>query len=226
MIDFIIQIMPNVVDRFDVFVESIYETLLMILISGTISLVFGVIFGVILVVTRPGDILENKVVYTVLGKIVDLFRAVPFIILIFVLSPVTKIVSGSSIGLQGTFFPLVVGTVPFFARQMEQALAETDKGLVEASQSMGFGPFEIILKVYLKESIPSIIRGATITFISMIGLTAIVGAIGGGGLGAFCYNYGYSQSNFDIIWVSVIVLVLLTIIVQTIGNYLAKKTTH
>lgn len=226
MMDFIIQIMPNVVERFDIFVDAIYETLLMVFISGSISTIFGIIFGVILVVTRPGDVLENKIINTVLGRIIDLFRAVPFIILVMVLSPLTRIISGSSIGLTGTFFPLIVGTVPFFARQMEQAIAETDRGLIEASQSMGLGPVEIIFKVYLKESVPSIIRGATITFISMIGLTAIVGAIGGGGLGAFCYNYGYSKFDFDIMWMSLIVIVLMTIIVQMIGDTLAKKTTH
>ena len=109
---------------------------------------------------------------------------------------------------------------------MEQALSEIDRGLVEASQSMGFGPFEIIWKVYLRESIPSIIRGFTITLISMIGLTAILGVTGSGGLGVFCINYGYNQYNYDILWVSLAILVLLTILVQGIGNFLARKTTH
>ena len=226
MMDFIIQIMPNVVDRFDVFVESIYETSLMILISGSIALILGLIFGTILVVTRPGDILENKAVYTVLGKIVDLFRAAPFIILAMILTPLSQLIMGTSIGLKGAYIPLIIGTAPFCARQMEQALSEIDRGLVEASQSMGFGPFEIIWKVYLRESIPSIIRGFTITLISMIGLTAILGVTGSGGLGVFCINYGYNQYNYDILWVSLAILVLLTILVQGIGNFLARKTTH
>lgn len=226
MMDFIIQIMPNVVDRFDVFVESIYETLLMIVIAGGLSIVLGIVFGVILVVTRPGDILENKFVYTVFGKVIDFFRAAPFIILAMVLTPLSQLIMGTSIGLKGAFVPLIIGTAPFCARQMEQALAEIDRGLVEASQSMGFGPAEIIFKVYLKESIPSIIRGSTITLISMIGLTAILGVVGAGGLGTFCINYGYNQSNHDILWLSLGLLVLLTIIVQAIGNYFANKTTH
>ncbi len=226
MMNFLIQIMPNLIDRIDVFGDAIIEILLMVLISGAVSALFGIVFGVILVVTRPGDILENRILNTILGRIIDLFRAVPFIILVMVLSPLTLLISGASIGLKATFFPLIVGTVPFFARQVEQAIAETDRGLVEASESMGLAPLEIIFKVYLRESVPSIIRATTITFISMIGLTAIVGAIGGGGLGAFCYNYGYSQSNFDIMWVSLIVIVILTIIVQLIGDLLVRKTTH
>lgn len=226
MMDVLIHIMPNVIDRFDIFVESIYETLLMIVIAGSLSIVLGILFGVILVVTRPGDILENKFIYTIFGKCIDFFRAAPFIILAMVLTPLSKMIMGTSIGLKGAFVPLIIGTAPFCARQMEQALAEIDRGLVEASQSMGFSPMEIIFKVYLKESIPSLIRGATITLISMIGLTAILGVTGSGGIGVFCINYGYNQHNQDILWVSLAVLVLLTILVQAIGNYFAKKTTH
>lgn len=143
-----------------------------------------------------------------------------------ILTPLSQLIMGTSIGLKGAYIPLIIGTAPFCARQMEQALSEIDRGLVEASQSMGFGPFEIIWKVYLRESIPSIIRGFTITLISMIGLTAILGVTGSGGLGVFCINYGYNQYNYDILWVSLAILVLLTILVQGIGNFLARKTTH
>ena len=226
MMDFLTQWAPHLVEMFPQFVDSIVQTLIMIVVVGSISLIFGVIFGVILVVTREGDIMENKIVYTVLGKIIDLFRAIPFVILIMVLGDVTKLVSGTSIGLKGSFFPLIVGTIPFFARQIEQAIAEIDRGLVEASEAMGLTPLQIMIRVYLRESVPSIIRATTITFISLIGLTAIVGAIGGGGVGAFCYNYGYSKQWNDIIWTGVIVLVIITIAIQTIGNYFVRKTTH
>ena len=197
MIEILSKYMPNLIELFPQFFDSIVQTLLMLVIVGSISLLFGIIFGVILVVTREGDIMENKVIYTVLGKIIDLFRAIPFVILIMVLSDITKIISGTSIGLKGSLF-----------------------------EAMGLTPFEIMVRVYLKESIPSIIRATTITFISLIGLTAIVGAIGGGGVGAFCYNYGYSKQNQDIIWGGVVALVLITIIIQSIGNYFARKTTH
>lgn len=226
MMEWLNQIAPNLIYMFPEFLESIWETLLMLAVCGSISLLFGIVFGVILVVTRKGDIMENRFVYTVLGKIIDFFRAVPFVILIMVLGDATKLISGTSIGLKGSFFPLIVGTIPFFARQIEQAIAEVDRGLVEASQAMGLTPFQIMIRVYLKESVPSIIRATTITFISLVGLTAIVGAIGGGGVGAFCYNYGYSKRCNDILWAAVIVLVLITVLLQTIGNYLVRKTTH
>ena len=162
--------------------------------------VLAIVFGLILVVTREGDILENKIVYTVLGKIIDLFRAIPFIILVMILSDVTKFVSGTSIGLRGSFFPLIVGTIPFFARQIEQAIAEVDRGLIEASEAMGLTPLQIMFRVYLRESVPSIIRATTITLISLIGLTAIVGAIGGGGvvLGSkVCGRFSCFNSSID-----------------------------
>ena len=226
MSDILNQYMPNLIYMFPEFLESIGQTLLMVLVCGFISRVFGIVFGLILVVTREGDILENKIVYTVLGKIIDLFRAIPFIILVMILSDVTKFVSGTSIGLRGSFFPLIVGTIPFFARQIEQAIAEVDRGLIEASEAMGLTPLQIMFRVYLRESVPSIIRATTITLISLIGLTAIVGAIGGGGVGAFCYNYGYSKMQYDIMWACVIALVLITVIIQSIGNFLARRTTH
>ncbi len=226
MMEVLNQWMPNLMRMFPQFVDSIVQTLIMLVVVGCISLIFGLFFGVVLVVTREGDIMENKVIYTILGKIIDLFRAVPFVILIMVLGDVTRFISGTSIGFKGSFFPLIVGTIPYFARQIEQAIAEIDRGLVEASEAMGLTPFQIMTRVYLRESVPSIIRAATITFISLIGLTAIVGAIGGGGVGAFCYNYGYSKQCQDVIWGGVIILVLITIIVQSIGNYFTRKTTH
>ncbi|WP_075878117.1 methionine ABC transporter permease [Merdibacter massiliensis] len=226
MMDILNQWIPNLIQLMPQFIESNIQTLIMIVFCGFVSLVFGILFGVILVVTRPGDILENKIIYIVLGKIIDLFRAVPGVILIMILRDVTKFVSGTYIGFQGSLFPLIVGTVPFFARQIEQAIAEVDQGLVEASEAMGLTPFQIIIRVYLRESIPSIIRGTSITLIALIGLTAVVGTIGGGGVGAFCYNYGFTKNQFDVMWACVISLVLMTIIIQSIGNYLARKTTH
>ena len=129
MMDFLTLCAPHLVELFPQFFDSIVQTLIMMVVVGSISLLFGVIFGVILVVTREGDIMENKVIYTVLGKIIDLFRAIPFVILnSMVLSDITKIISGTSIGLKGSFFPLIVGTIPFFARQIEQAIAEVESG--------------------------------------------------------------------------------------------------
>ena len=226
MMDFLTQWAPHLVEMFPQFVDSIVQTLIMIVVVGSISLIFGVIFGVILVVTREGDIMENKIVYTVLGKIIDLFRAIPFVILIMVLGDVTKLVSGTSIGLKGSFFPLIVGTIPFFARQIESVLVDIDHGLIEASQAMGFSPREIIFSVYLRESIPGITRVTMITFVSLVGITAIAGAIGAGGLGDFAIRYGYQMGYRDMIWLTVIIILLIISVFQFFGNIIIKKSTH
>lgn len=226
MLDFLNQIIPNVVEKFPDFWQSIIDTFIMLGVAGIISLVFGTFFGVVLVVTRKGDILENKVVYFILGKVIDLFRAIPFIILVFFLSAATRFIAGTTIGIKGALFPLIVGTIPFFARQVESALAEIDRGLIEASQAMGSSPLEIIFRVYLRESIPGIIRATTITLISLIGFITMVGAVAGGGVGDFCIRYGYNSFNNDVTIVCVIVLLLITSVIQGIGNLAIKKTTH
>lgn len=226
MLDFLTTIIPNIMDKLPEFWDAIIQTFIMLGIVGILSLVFGTLFGVILVVTRKGDILENKVVYFILGKVIDLFRAIPFLILITLLQPTTRALVGVAIGTKGSIFPLVIGTIPFFARQIESALAEIDRGLIEASQSMGASPMEIITRVYLKESIPSIIRATTITLISLIGLITMVGAIGGGGIGDFCIRYGYNSMQSDVTYVCVIVLLIITSCIQGLGNICIRKTSH
>ena len=190
------------------------------------SLVFGLIFGVILVVTKEGNILENKTVYYILDKIVNIFRSIPFIILLAAAIPFTRFIMGTAIGTKGALVPLVIGTVPFFSRQIESALLELDKGVIEAAQSMGSSPLEIIFRVYLKESIPNIVRAITITFVSLVGLTAMAGSIGGGGLGDFAIRYGYQRYQNDITFVTVVILLIIVNVIQGLGNYIIKKTTH
>jgi D-methionine transport system permease protein len=205
---------------------SLWQTIYMILVTGSISFVFGIVFAVILTVSRRGGILENIPLWTVLDKIINFFRSVPFIILIALLIPLTRIIAGTAIGVRGAIPPLIFGTAPFFTRQLESALAEIDQGSVEAAQSMGTGPAGIIFRVYLKESVPGIIRGVTITIISLIGLTAMAGAVGGGGLGDFAIRYGYQRYQTDITIVTVIILILLVSLVQSLGNFFAKKASH
>ena len=142
------------------------------------------------------------------------------------LVPLTRLIMGTAIGVKGAIVPLIFGTVPFFARQMESALSEVDSGLIEAAQSMGSSPIAIIFRVYLKESIAPIARAITITAISLIGLTAMAGAIGAGGLGDYAITAGYYRNKLDIIYVSVILLVILVGIIQAIGNFIVKKSTH
>ncbi|MDR1952088.1 MAG: ABC transporter permease [Elusimicrobiota bacterium] len=217
---------PNVMDKIPELLLCTGQTLYMMLISGIISFCIGIVFGVLLVVTRKGDILENLVFWTILDKVINFFRSVPFIILLALLIPVTRAIVGTAIGTKGAMVPLIVGTAPFFTRQMQAALAEIDRGTIEAALAMGISPVSIIFRVYFKESIPSIIRGVTITFISLVGLTAMAGAIGGGGLGDFAIRYGYQRYQTDVTIVTVVILVLIVTAIQTLGDYVIKKISH
>lgn len=220
------KLLPNVITKIPDIFKATGETLIMILVAGLISFVIGITLGVILVVTREGNILENKPVYFVLEKVINITRSIPFIILLAAVIPLTRAIVGTAIGTKGSFVPLVLGTIPFFARQIESALSETDKGIIEAAEAMGSSPFEIIFRVYLKEGVPNIVRATTITFVSLVGLTAMAGSVGGGGLGDLAIRYGYQRYQVDITFVTVIILLILVNIIQGAGNIIIKKTTH
>ena len=224
--ELIYKLFPNVITKIPELIESFNQTIYMVLISGTISLFFGMIIGVLLIVTKENGILQNKLIYTVLDKVVNIFRTIPFIILLAALIPLTRFIVGSAIGTKGALVPLIFGTVPFLSRQIETALAEMDNGLIEAAQSMGSSPIQIIFRVYLKESIPNIIRAVTITIVSLIGLTAMAGAIGGGGLGDFAIRYGHQRNQVDATYATVIILIILVNLIQKISNYFIKKSKH
>ena len=176
-----------------------------------------------LVVTAPGGIMENRFVNSVLDKIINVFRSIPFVILIALLLPLTRIVMGTSIGTKGAMFPLVIGTIPFFSRQIHSALCEVDKGVIEAAQAMGSGPWEIVFRVYLREGLGGMIRGATITIINLIALSAMAGVVGGGGLGDYAIRYGFQRFQTDVTIVTVIVLLILVTLIQSVGNLLTKR---
>ena len=217
---------PNLVDKLPEFYDSFVQTLFMTGFSGIISLVLGLFIGITLTVTKKGGILENAVLSSVLDKTVNIFRTIPFIILLALLIPLTRMIAGTAIGTKGAIVPLIFGTVPFFARQVETALAELDKGLIEAALSMGSSPIEIIRRVYLKESLPGLIRAVTITAISLIGLTAMAGAVGGGGLGDFAIRYGHQRNQTDVTLATVIVLILLVSFLQSLSNWIISKISH
>lgn len=220
------ELLPNVIKKIPEIYKATGETLIMILVSGIISFVIGIILGIILVVTKNGNILENKPVYYVLDKIVNITRSIPFIILLAAAIPLTRAIAGTAIGTKGAFVPLVLGTIPFFSRQIESALSEIDKGVIEAAEAMGSSPLEIIFRVYLKESVPNIVRATTITFVSLVGLTAMAGSVGGGGLGDLAIRYGYQRNQIDITYVTVIILLIVVNIIQGLGNRVIKKATH
>ena len=226
MQEFLTNVLPNVMSKPNDLYISFSQTIYMMFISGLISFVFGIIFGVILIVTSPSGILKNRFIYTLLGGLVNIFRSIPFVILLAALIPFTRIIMGSAIGTKGALVPLVFGTVPFFTRQIESALAEVDKGLIEAAESMGSYPLEIIFRVYLRESLPGIIRGTQITFISLIGLTAMAGAIGGGGLGDYAIRYGHQRGQTDVTYVTVFIILIMVSFIQSMGTFFIKKTTH
>ena len=226
MLDLLVEYFPYTMKSLPMLWRSTVETLQMTFWSGSISFVLGLALGVLLIVTRRGGLVENRLAYEVLDKTINLFRSIPFIILLFCLLPLTRLISGTAIGVEGSIVPLVFGTVPFLARQMESALSEVSPGLVEAAQSMGCGRLDIICRVYLRESIPAIARGVTIALISLIGLTAMAGAVGAGGLGNFAYVYGQQRSRMDIIYSTVIVLVAIVTVIQLLGSLVARISKH
>ena len=223
---FITTFLPNVSEIWDEVLQSTWETLYMTLVAGLIAGILGVILGVILVVTEDGGILESRHLYNVLDKLVNIFRSLPFIILMALIVPFTRLVVGTSIGTTASIVPLVVATVPFYARQIQNALVEVDAGVIEAAQSMGASPGEIIFRVYLKEGLPGIIRVSSVTIINLIGLTAMAGAIGGGGLGNLALTRGYNRFQNDVTLVATIIILIIVFISQAIGNALVKKVSH
>ena len=209
MLDFLNKIIPNVMRSPDRLLDSILATLQMTLWSGVVMFVCGLFLGVVLTVTREGGIMQRKALYQVLDML-----------------PVTKAIMGTKIGVRGVIVPLVAASVPFFARQVESALAHVEHGLIEAAESMGKSPVNIIFTVYLYESIPAIARGTTITLINLIGLTAMAGYVGAGGLGDYAITWGYNYGHYDIIWVSVLFVILIVSVIQLAGNFVAKRFSH
>jgi ABC-type metal ion transport system, permease component len=221
-----VEYLPNLTVYWQEFLTSIKETLIMMGVAGIISFIFGLLFGIVLVVTKKGGILQNRLINFIIDKIVNIFRSIPFVIMLALIQPFSRLIVGTSIGLKGAMVPIVVGCIPFFIRQVDMALSDLDKGLIEAAQAIGASPLEIIYRVYLKESIPSLARSTTITLISLLGLTAMGGAVGGGGLGSFVIRYGYNRFMGDITIVSVIVILIIVSIIQFVGDFIVKKTTH
>ena len=202
---------------------SLNETLYMVFFSSLFSVLLGIIIGVVLYITEKDGILENIFINRVLGVIINIGRSIPFVILMIAVFPLSKFIVGTVLGSKAAIVPLTVAATPFVARMIEACLKEIDKGVVEASISMGASEWQIIYKVLIPESISSIISTITTTIISIIGYSAMAGTIGGGGLGSIAITYGYQRYRDDILIISVVLMVILVQIVQTIGNILCKK---
>ncbi len=220
------QLMPNLMAYWDEFIQALNDTWQMFFISGFISLIFGFLFALVLIACRDKGIAPNKPLYALVSILINVFRSIPFIILLIFLIPFTRLLVHTAIGVKGAIVPLVFGTVPFYTRQVETALENVESGKIEAARSMGISNLDIIWRVYIHEAVPELIRVTTTTAISLIGLTTMAGAVGAGGIGSFAINFGQSLHNQDIVNVCVVILLLLVSIMQTLGNYLSKRTTN
>ncbi|EHP42510.1 d-and l-methionine ABC transporter [Cupriavidus basilensis OR16] len=213
-------------EMFDLFLTSFNETLLMVSISGVVGAAFGVPLGVLLHLTNRGGVLSHPLFNRTIGVVVNAVRSIPFIILLVVVIPFTRFIVGSSIGTTAAVVPLTIAAIPFIARLVESALREVDKGLVEAAQSMGASTGQIVMKVLLPEAMPGIVAGLTITFVSLVGYSAMAGAIGGGGLGDLGIRYGYQRYITEVMVAVVLILIVFVQAVQSFGDWLVRRISH
>ena len=202
--------------------QGTVDTTVMVLTSTLGAYVIGIVLGTLLTVLAPDGLRPNRVAYSVIGWLVNMARSLPFIILLLFLIPVTRAVVGTTLGVPAAVFPLIVSAAPFVARMVESSEAEVDRGLIEAATSMGASTWEIILKVYLREGLPSLLRGLPIVIITILGYTAMAGTVGAGGLGDIAIRYGYQRYQDDVMIATVIILVIMVQVIQTLCNLLVR----
>jgi len=210
----------------ELFASSLWETIVMVGISGLVGALMGVPLGVYLRLTDAGGVLQNLAANRVVGGIVNALRSTPFIILLVAIIPLTRFITGSSIGTAAAVVPLTIAAAPFIARLVETSLREVDHGLVEAAQAMGATTWQIVMKVLLPEALPGIVAGLTITFVSLTGYSAMAGAIGGGGLGDLGIRYGYQRFLPEVMLAVVLVLIFFVQAVQSLGDWAVRRLNH
>jgi D-methionine transport system permease protein len=208
------------------FLWAAWQTMYMTLFSGLIAVIFGLPLGVILLTTRAQGILENSAVNKLLAMVTNSVRSVPFIILLVAVIPLTRLLTGTSIGTTAAIVPLSIAAIPFFARMVETALNEVAAGLLEAGLAMGASAWQIIRKIFIPEALPGIINAITIMLINLLGYSAMAGAVGGGGLGDLAIRYGYQRFDVGVMIATIIVLILLVQILQFVGDYCARRCAH
>ena len=206
--------------------DALQQTLAMVFAAGLIGFLFGIPLGVLLHISKKSGLLENVSFNKVLGTIINIGRSIPFIILLVAIIPFTRLIVGSSIGTAAAIVPLTIAAIPFIARLVEGALLEVPSGLVEAAQAMGAKPMQIIMKVLLPEALPGIINAITITLVTLVGYSAMAGTVGGGGLGDVGIRYGYQRFDGTVMMITVVILVILVQIIQSLGDYLVKRVDH
>ncbi len=206
--------------------DATLETLLMVGVSGLAALFLGVPLGVALIVTDKDGLLQNLAVNRVLGAIINATRSVPFIILMVAIIPLTRFIAGTSIGTAAAIVPLAIAAIPFMARVAETAMREVDRGLITAAKAMGASPMQIIVKVLLPEALPGLISAMVITLVSLIGYSAMAGAIGGGGLGDLGIRYGYQRFLPEVMLIVVVVLIVMVQLIQSLGDWISRRLSH
>ncbi|WP_298053177.1 methionine ABC transporter permease [uncultured Campylobacter sp.] len=222
MIEWIQNFFSGVIPK--LLLNATLETLYMTFVSTALAFILGLVLAIVLILTRRGGLCENRIVYAVLDVVINTLRSFPFIILLIVLFPLTKLLVGTSIGTTAAIVPLTIGSAPFIARLIESALLEVDSGVIEAAKSFGASKTQIIFRVMFIEALPSIIGAITLTLIVIIGFTAMAGTVGGGGLGDVAIRYGFQRFRPDIMSYTVVILIVLVQIIQSIGNLLYKIT--
>lgn len=210
-------------DMIPLLTKALGETVYMVAVSMIIATIIGVPVGVLLHVTNKGQILESPILNKVLSSVINAVRSIPFIILLVAIIPFTRLVVGSSIGTTAAMVPLVIASIPFIGRQVETSLREVPEGIVEAAQSMGATPVQIISRVLLPEAMPNIVAQLTTVVIALVGESAMAGAVGGGGLGDLAIRYGYQRFRPEIMLATVVILIIMVQLVQFAGNKLAAK---
>lgn len=210
--------------KWEKLLEATKETIYMTSISVLATFIIGLLLGLILFLTAKGNMWENMVINSITSVVVNVFRSIPFIILIVLLIPFTKMLMGTMLGANAALPALIIGAAPFYARMVEIALREIDKGVIEASQSMGASNSQIIFKVLIPESLPALISGITVTAISLVGFTAMAGVIGAGGLGHFAFLEGFQRSNSTVTAAATVAILIVVFIIQFIGDFFTKKT--
>lgn len=206
--------------------QGTWDTVVMTVLSTAFAYVIGIPLGVLLILTAPGGLHPHRVFNSVLGWLVNIGRSIPFIILIVFMIPMTRAIVGTSLGVAAAIVPLTVAAAPFVARMVEQSLAEIDGGLVEAAQSFGASTWQIIYKVFLVESLPSLIRGLSITFITLFGFVAMAGTVGAGGIGDIAIRYGYQRYQDDVMVVAIVLCIVVVQLAQSLANVIARKIDH
>jgi D-methionine transport system permease protein len=203
--------------------QGTWDTIVMTVIATFFAYVIGIPLGVLCVLTSPKGLMPHRILNMVLGWIINIGRSIPFIILLVALIPFTRFIVGTSLGVPGAIVPLVVSAAPFIARMVEQSIEEVDGGLIEAAQSFGANTWQIVYKVFLREAMPSLVRGFAIVFITILGYSAMAGTVGAGGLGDIAIRYGYQRYQDDVMIATVIILIVIVQIVQSACSYAARK---